>query len=111
MAADLVFTRSAVVLGDRKNEFMTTISCTVITGIFTMAGVIITTMSSNHKIQQQLSTNQAVTDVKIDNLTEEVRKHNNFAQRIPVIEEQIKVANHRIDDLEDEIKTIKERSA
>lgn len=43
---------------------------------------------------------QAVTDTKIDELTREVRQHNDFASRIPVIEEQIKVANHRIDDLE-----------
>ena len=48
----------------------------------------------------QLEKHQAVTDTKIDELTREVRKHNNFAERIPVIEEQIKVANHRIDDLE-----------
>lgn len=43
---------------------------------------------------------QAITDTKLEELTREVRLHNNFAQRIPVIEEQIKVANHRIDDLE-----------
>ena len=43
---------------------------------------------------------QAVTDAKLDELTREVREHNNFARRVPVIEEQIKVANHRIEDLE-----------
>lgn len=43
---------------------------------------------------------QAVTDTKIDELTREVREHNNFARRMPVLEEQIKVANHRIEDLE-----------
>ena len=43
---------------------------------------------------------QAVTDAKIDELTREVREHNGFARRVPVIEEQIKVANHRIEDLE-----------
>ena len=43
---------------------------------------------------------QAVTDTKLDELTREVREHNNFAKRMPVLEEQIKVANHRIDDLE-----------
>lgn len=43
---------------------------------------------------------QAVTDTKLENLTEEVRKHNGFAEKIPVIEEKIKVANKRIDDLE-----------
>jgi hypothetical protein len=43
---------------------------------------------------------QAVTDTKLDALTSEVREHNNFARRVPVIEEQVKVINHRIDDLE-----------
>lgn len=72
----------------------------VITGVLTLAGVIITTVSSNRKIENQLVTAQAVTDTKIDNLAEEVRKHNDFAIKIPVIQEQIKVVNHRIDDLE-----------
>ena len=75
----------------------------VITGILTLVGVIITTISSNRKIENQLVTAQAVTDTKIDNLAEEVRKHNDFAIKIPVIQEQIKVANHRIDDLEKHI--------
>lgn len=61
----------------------------VISGVVTLAGVLI----ANSKAQ-------AVTAVKIDELTREVRKHNSFAEKIPVIEEQIKVANHRIDDLE-----------
>jgi len=46
------------------------------------------------------SRNQAVTDTKLEELTREVREHNNFAKRMPVVEEQIKVINHRIDDLE-----------
>lgn len=61
----------------------------VITGCITLAGVII---SNNSK--------QAVMAERIDALTREVRKHNNFAERIPVIEEKIKVVNHRLDDLE-----------
>ena len=65
----------------------------LIIGCLTAGGTIIGVVSANNK-------HDAVTDVKLDTLTEEVRKHNNFAQRIPVIEEQIKVANHRIDDLE-----------
>lgn len=65
----------------------------LIIGCLTAGGTIIGVVASNNK-------HDAVTDVKLDNLTDEVRKHNNFAQRIPVIEEQIKVANHRIDDLE-----------
>ena len=48
----------------------------------------------------RLEKNQAVTDTKLENLTNEVRAHNQFAQRLPVLEEQIKVANHRIADLE-----------
>lgn len=68
---------------------METIVAAIITGIVTLAGVLIANSKS-----------QAVTDVKIDELTREVRKHNSFAEKIPVIEEQIKVANHRIDDLE-----------
>lgn len=61
----------------------------LVSGIVTLAGVLIANGKS-----------QAVTDVKIDELTREVRKHNSFAEKIPVIEEQIKVVNHRIDDLE-----------
>lgn len=52
------------------------------------------------KLDAKLEKHQAVTDVKIEELTREVRKHNNFAERVPVIEEQIRVANHRIADLE-----------
>lgn len=52
------------------------------------------------EMDHKLEIRQAVTDTKIDELTREVRTHNNFAQRVPVIEEQIKVANHRIGDLE-----------
>ena len=68
---------------------METIVAAIITGIVTLAGVLIANSKS-----------QAVTAVKIEELTREVRKHNSFAEKIPVIEEQIKVANHRIDDLE-----------
>nr|DAF89298.1 MAG TPA: hypothetical protein [Podoviridae sp. ctZDN4] len=68
---------------------MDAIIAAVISGVVTLAGVLIANSKS-----------QAVTDVKIEELTREVRKHNSFAEKIPVIEEQIKVANHRIDDLE-----------
>ena len=47
------------------------------------------------------SRTQAVTEAKLDELTREVREHNNFARRMPVVEEQIKVINHRIEDLEE----------
>ena len=62
----------------------------VITGGITLAGILIANGKS-----------QAVTETKIDELTREVREHNNFARRVPVVEEQIKVINHRIKDLED----------
>jgi uncharacterized membrane protein YecN with MAPEG domain len=51
-------------------------------------------------MMQSMHTHQAVTDTKIEELTREVRAHNHFAERIPVVEEQIRVINHRIDDLE-----------
>ena len=79
---------------------MVEIIVAAITGVASIVAVILTNMQSNKRVEQNLSTSQAVTDVKIDELTREVRAHNNFAQRIPVVEEQIKVINHRIDDLE-----------
>lgn len=79
---------------------MESIIVALITGGLSLIGVIITSRSSGKKVQQQLETAQAVTDTKIDELTREVREHNNFAKRMPVLEEKIKVANHRIDDLE-----------
>lgn len=72
----------------------------IITGGLALVGVIITVTNGNKKMENQLNTQQAVTDTKIEELTREVRSHNNFAQRVPVLEEQMKVANHRIDDLE-----------
>ena len=72
----------------------------IIVGGLTLVGVIINNNRANDKIQHKLETSQAVTDIKIEELTREVRAHNNFATRIPVIEEKIEVANHRIKDLE-----------
>ena len=66
-----------------------TIITALITGAITLIGVLV----SNSKAQ-------AVTETKMEELTREVREHNNFAKRMPVVEEQIKVINHRIDDLE-----------
>ena len=71
-------------------------------GGLTLIGTVLTVSSGQKKTEQKLQTAQAVTDCKIDELTREVRLHNNFAQRVPVIEEQIKVINHRIADLEGE---------
>ena len=69
---------------------MNEIIVALITGGVTLVGVLI----SNQK-------SQAVTDTKLEELTREVREHNHFAKRVPVLEEQMRVANHRIQDLED----------
>lgn len=69
-------------------------------GILALIGVIITNSKSGKDLQHKLDTAQAVTETKLEALTLEVRKHNNFAVKIPVIEEQIKVINHRISDCE-----------
>ena len=81
---------------------MESIIVALITGGLSLIGVIITTRKNSKRMEQQLQTAQAVTDTKIDELTREVREHNNFARRMPVLEERIKVAHHRIDDLEHE---------
>lgn len=72
----------------------------IITGGLSLIGVVFSNMSSNKKIETALTTQQAVTDTKLEELTREVRAHNNFTQRVPILEEQMKVANHRIEDLE-----------
>ena len=79
---------------------METIIAAAITGGMALIGVVITSLAGNRKIERKLEIHQAVTDQKIEELTREVREHNNFARRMPVVEEQIKVANHRIHDLE-----------
>lgn len=73
------------------------IICAIITGGLTLMGVII----ANSKTQ-------AVTEAKLEELTREVREHNNFARRMPVVEEQIKVINHRLQDLEQDMKGVNE---
>ena len=82
---------------------MSEIITALITGGLALVGVIISNNNNNAKIQAKLSTSQAVTDCKIDELTREVRRHNGFAERMPVVEEQIKVINHRVKDIEDEL--------
>ena len=76
----------------------------LITAGLGLVGVMITNYFNNKslsdKVTHQLEVAQAVTDTKIEELTREVRMHNNFAQKIPVLEEKMSVANHRIDDLE-----------
>ena len=91
---------------------MQTIIAAAITGGISLVGVVlssIVTVIVNSKKTEKISADvtkaleisQAVTDTKIEELTREVRAHNNFAQRVPVLEEKMTVANHRIDDLEE----------
>ena len=82
------------------NEAIISAVAAVTVGALSFLGVVITNSRANSKMQSEMNTRQAVTDEKISELTREVRAHNNFAQRIPVLEEKIKTANHRIDDLE-----------
>ncbi len=72
----------------------------LITGGLSLVGVIVTSLVTARKNENAIRVSQAVTDTKIQELTREVREHNNFAKRMPVVEEQIKVINHRIGDLE-----------
>lgn len=79
---------------------MNEIVVALITGGLSLLGVIASNRKSAREIDHKLDKQQAVTETKLDELTREVREHNNFARRVPVLEEQMKVANHRIEDLE-----------
>lgn len=85
---------------------MTEIIVSIISGILTLLGVCLTAWFSNRRtagdVAARLDISQAVTEARISELTREVREHNHFARRMPVVEEQIKVINHRIQDLEKE---------
>lgn len=72
----------------------------IIQGVISIVVALIAALGIGQKLSHQLQISQAVTDTKIDELTREVREHNNFARRMPVVEEQIKVLNRRIDDFE-----------
>ena len=76
---------------------MESVLAAIITGGVTLLGVLLANGKS-----------QAVTETKLDELTREVREHNGFARRMPVVEEQIKVINHRIEDLEDISRLVKQ---
>lgn len=75
---------------------MNEVIAAVITGIITLTGVLIANSKS-----------QAVTDTKLDELTREVREHNALISKVPILEEQLKVANHRIADLEREVQYLR----
>lgn len=72
----------------------------IITGGLSLLGIIYSSGKSANKVDAKLDKQQAVIETKLNELTREVREHNNFARRVPVVEEQIKVINHRIEDLE-----------
>ena len=74
------------------NEIATTLiaaGSSIVVGLLSLLGVIITNKRSNNKIQNEMKTAQAVTEERIDELTREVREHNNFARRMPVVEQEI----------------------
>ena len=86
---------------------MTTVAAALISaissvtvGVLTLLGVVITNSRVNRDIEQKIAVAQAVTDTKLDELTREVREHNQLVKRVPVVEEQMKVVNHRIADIE-----------
>jgi TolA-binding protein len=81
-------------------EVWVSILAAVVTGVFSLIGVAITNSYSNNKMHNEMKTSQAVTDERLKELTREVRTHNDFATRIPVIEEKLKRANIRIENLE-----------
>ena len=87
----------------------------LITGLLAVAAEVVIAIVNNKAVFKELEKqsalsdarlekSQAVTETKLENLTSEVRMHNQFAQRLPVLEEQLKVANHRISDLEAAVK-------
>lgn len=80
-----------------------TIVVALISAASTIAAVVITTRASNKEITHQLETSQAVTDTKLQNLTEEVRQINVFAQEVPVLKEQIRQLTNRVERLEKEV--------
>ena len=86
----------------RAKNVTEAIIAAAVTGLLSLIGTVITVLAANSKTNETLKVSQAVTDTKIDELTREVREHNNFARRMPVVEEQIKVINNRITDLEND---------
>ena len=79
---------------------MTELLSALITGGLSLLGVVLSNLAINHKTTAKLETMQAVTNEKISELTREVREHNNFARRMPVVEEQIRTLQHRMNEAE-----------
>ena len=76
----------------------------IIVAVIGLLGVVVTNSASNKSIENKIITNQAVTDTKLENLTEEVRKHNDFASKIPVLENRVDVLEYTVKEIRNEIK-------
>lgn len=79
-----------------------TVLASLVTGLLSLAGVMLSNLLSDRRREAAQKTAQAVTDAQLEELTREVRLHNNFARRMPVVEEQIKILQHSLEKLEKE---------
>ena len=79
-----------------------TVLASLITGLLSLAGVMLSNLLSDRRREAAQKIAQAVTDARLEELTREVRFHNNFARRMPVVEEQIKILQHSLEKLEKE---------
>ena len=79
---------------------MESILAALITGVLALVGVIVTSLGAGRKVETALEKHQAVTDTKLEELTREVREHNHFARRMPVVEHEIKAICRRLQNLE-----------
>lgn len=79
---------------------MTSVVVSIITGFFTIIGTIITCLATSRKTHTQMEVNQAIYETKIEELTREVREHNNFAKRMPVVENRLDAIEKKLDKLE-----------
>ena len=82
---------------------METVIAATVSGLAALAGTVLTCLLTSRKTEQNIRVNQAVTDTKIEELTREVREHNNFARRMPVVEERVRALEHRIVNMEEHI--------
>lgn len=87
----------------------TSIVSSLITGILALLGIVITNSQSNKKIEQQIIIAQQVTDVKLDNLTKAVEKHNKPAEQVPIIEQKVNTLETRVDKLENRVNSLDRR--
>lgn len=76
---------------------------TVVTALLSLIGVMITNSNSNRKVENQIQMSQAITDTKLESLTEEVKKHNSFATRVPVIENRLDTLESTVKEIRDEV--------